>query len=253
MGEKGTELFLRHQITGRLLHCPDCGSSISIKLGCLCGLIKGSDFYEELKGKRSDDLSIGNKMIDEIFSEATRQTRKGFGSECQWTNETVIDLINNIRATKRERDYEIDRERLQGIEERLDAIEEVRPGRWFTALGSGNNVCTSISAELIVGPYFDNDGNEVATPEVCPYKGEETWQCEAPPPLRSTYCQIEKFPRDCPLEPTRVDTAFVLDCLPDWILKDYPSTPEHGPLLKFFETIKLDVRFLIDTVKRLSP
>ena len=144
-------------------------------------------------------------------------------------------------------------QRIKEIEERLNEVERVRPGRWFTTLGSGNNVCTSISAEII-GPRLDGDGNKVDKPEACPYRLDNMNCGYYERPWQSFKCtDADKFSDGwCPLEPTRDDTCFVLDCLPEWILKDYPSTPEHGPLLKFFEMIKLDVRFLIDEVKKLK-
>lgn len=148
------------------------------------------------------------------------------------------------------------KQRAGEIEAKLDAVEEVRPGDWITTLGSGHNQCTAVTAEL-VERGLDREGNKVERPSACPYRNEVK-ACKHDPILRHHItCEVDEvFPRDCPLEPTNVNAWIVCDCLPDYVIEDAEavggSPPDHVPLLKFFETIKVDIRFLLDETRRLT-
>lgn len=148
---------------------------------------------------------------------------------------------------------------LKAIEDRLNAVEEARPGDWISVVGSGHNLCTAITAELVEG-LEDEDGNRIDKPEACPYRDNpikytnpRSVQCKRYPMLRVVrYCSDpEVFPCPCYLTPTKVSYRFIADCLPDYVLKDDPKIPDHVPILKFLESIKPDVRDLIEEVKRL--
>lgn len=147
------------------------------------------------------------------------------------------------------------KQKAEEIEAKLAAVEEVRPGDWITTIGSGHNQCTAVTAELIEGYKYEDTGEEVASPSVCKYRNEVK-HCKRHAILRSvTLCpEDDAFPRDCPLEPTGVWAFPVCDCLPDYVfddITDESNVPDHVPLLKFFETIKVDVRFLLDEARRL--
>lgn len=157
-------------------------------------------------------------------------------------------------------DIEKKRGRVDEIEARLNAVEEVRPGEFGAVVGSGHNLCTAIVAELIEGRR-DEDGELVEKPCSCRYRADpelyevkSAVQCKRHPELRwvKRCADPERFPVECPLEPDKVSSMLVCDCLPDWILKDDPDIPDHVPILKLLEKIKPDLRFLIGEVKKLT-